>query len=435
MGIVCFTIPTGYYEKKTDKYKRVQVCEDEDNFTNFAKNLPCMFKNILNTLFTKFFFSGIGFLVLVIVSHSLGTQGKGEQAIIAFNVYVSMLVFTLIGNSTLIYLTPRKDFSSLFFPSLSWIVVCSLIMFFFAGFKPWLTVPIAFLGALAEINYYVLMGKEKIVKANGVKLIISSVNIAIIGTMAIMGTFDDVIYYVYALLCAHFAGFCYGLFCLRKEYFSLTFPSFESLLENFKILFSLGFVKQIGTIAQTFTYRLSFYVLALYCGTKQVGIYSNACSLGEAVMLFGTSLALVQYSKLSNTSDKKEGMKLTIDMTKANMLFTFLALMVLCFLPKGFWTIAFGQGFEEVGIVIRYLAAGLLLLSCSSNFTQYFASKGNFTISMYAALAGLALTLVLVFWLVPLYGMLGAALTACLSYSLTFTIEFIFFLKWKSARK
>ena len=122
-----------------------------------------------------------------------------------------MLILTLIGNSTLIYLAPRKDFSSLFFPSLIWIIVCSICIALFVGWEPQLIVLIAFFGALSEINYYILMGKEKIILANWVKLIICSSNIIIISLLSLLNIFNDVIYYVYSMLIAHFFGFVYGL--------------------------------------------------------------------------------------------------------------------------------------------------------------------------------------------------------------------------------
>ncbi|MBR1769167.1 MAG: polysaccharide biosynthesis C-terminal domain-containing protein [Bacteroidales bacterium] len=390
-----------------------------------------MLKNILNTLFTKFFFAGVNFAILMIVSHILGTAGKGEQAIISFNIYISMLILTLIGNSTLIYLTPRKDFSSLFLPSLIWIVFCTIIISVFSAFN-WLYVSlIAFFGALSEINYYILLGRERIAGANGVKLTICLTNIIFIGTLSVLNVFNDVKYYVYSVFLAHFLGFLFGFIALRDDYFSMKLISINQIWRNFKLLFSLGFVKQIGSIAQTLSYRLSFYILAAYCSKSLVGIYSNACSIGEAVMLFGTSLALVQYSKLSNTENKELSINLTLKLTSANAVFTFLALLVLCLLPKTFWIFAFGQGFGEIGFIIRLLSLGLMLLSCSSNFTQYFASKGNFSISTFAALAGFVVTAVLCFLLIPKYNIVGAAVTACVSYSVTFLIEFIYFLIWK----
>lgn len=396
-----------------------------------------MFKKILNTFFTKFFTAIAGFAILVLVSHILGTEGKGEQAIIAFNIYIITLVLTLIGNSTLIYLTPRKEFSLLFIPSLIWmfgisLLTCGVMAFIpgFGGHYLWDTVFISLIASVGEINYYVLMGKERVIEANRMKMIYPICNLVVIGGLVLLKSFDSIRDYVDSLWIAYSISLVYGIFLLRKEYTSLYLPTYKEMKESFKTLFSLGALKQAGSIAQTLNYRVSFYILAFLCGSGAVGIYSNACSIGEAVMMFGTSLALVQYSSLSNRQSNKQAKDLTIQLTRVNALFTAVALAVLCLMPESFWVLLFGEGFEKVGWVIKILAIGIMFLSCSSNFTQYFASRGNFSISATASFAGLLVIGISSFVFIRYWGITGAAISASLSYFTTFIIEFVYFLKW-----
>lgn len=396
-----------------------------------------MFKKILNTFFTKFFTAIAGFAILVLVSHILGTEGKGEQAIIAFNIYIITLVLTLIGNSTLIYLTPRKEFSLLFIPSLVWMVGISLLSCGVMAFMPglggkylWDTIFISLIASVGEINYYVLMGKERVIEANHMKMLYPICNLVAIGGLVLLKSFDSIRDYVDSLWIAYSVSLVYGIFLLRKEYASLYIPSYQDMKESFKTLFSLGALKQAGSIAQTLNYRVSFYILAFLCGSSTVGIYSNACSIGEAVMMFGTSLALVQYSSLSNKQSNKQAKDLTVKLTRVNILFTALALIILCIMPDSFWVLLFGEGFEQVGRIIRILAIGIMFLSCSSNFTQYFASRGNFSISATASFAGLLVIGISSFVLIKYWGITGAAISASLSYLTTFIIEFVYFLKW-----
>lgn len=396
-----------------------------------------MIKKIINTLFTKFFSAIAGFAILVLVSHVLGTDGKGEQAIIAFNIYIITLVLNFVGNSTLIYFTPRKNFLSLVIPSWCWMVVISfltsVVLFIIYGFENkflWHSLSISVIGALSEINYFILMGKEKVVQANRVKLLLSITNILILVFLVLIKQFDSIEDYILSLWLANIISLFYGLWLLKDEYKKMYIPSKEEMKESFKVLFSLGALKQLGTIAQTLNYRLSFYILAFFLGREAVGIYSNACSIGEAVMLFGTSLALVQYSSLSNKQSNKQSEKITIRLTEVNVAFTVSAMIILCLLPESFWVFLFGEGFEQVSLMIRILALGITFLSCSSNFTQYFAAKGNFSISAFASFIGLIVTLILSFILIPRFGISGAGFAASLSYFTTFIIEFIYFLKW-----
>lgn len=383
-----------------------------------------MIRKILHTIFTKFSSAGLGFLTIILISQILGVEAKGEQAIMVYNINLLLMLFTLIGNSTLIYLTPRKDFSNLIIPSFLWIVITAILV---SLFFPNICVLIAVLAAISEINQFLLLGKQKISQANILKLIYPLVSFSYILILWLFNRFDSVENFITAMLIAYIVSFFYGIFALRDEYKNIKLISKQELTSSFKTLFSLGVTKQIGYIAQSMNYRLCFYILGFYCGETLVGIYSNAVSLSEAVMLFGSSLALVQYSSLSNNEDDSSSKQFSWKMSKINGIFTALALLVLCLLSSEVYSFVFGKGFEEISQAIRILSIGVLPLSIASNFTQYFYAKGNFKISTFASIIGLVITIIVGLILIPKYQLQGAALTATLSYFTTFAIEFYFF--------
>lgn len=383
-----------------------------------------MIRKILHTIFTKFSSAGLGFLTIILISQILGVEAKGEQAIMVYNINLLLMLFTLIGNSTLIYLTPRKDFSNLIIPSFLWIVITAILV---SLFFPNICVFIAVLAAISEINQFLLFGKQKISQANILKLLYPLVSFSYILILWLFNRFTSVEDFITAMLIAYIVSFFYGIFALKDEYKNLKLISKQELTSSFKTLFSLGVTKQIGYIAQSMNYRLCFYILGFYCGERLVGIYSNAVSLSEAVMLFGSSLALVQYSSLSNNENDSSSKQFSWKMSKINGIFTALALLVLCLLPSEVYSFIFGKGFEEISQAIRILSIGVLPLSIASNFTQYFYAKGNFKISTFASIIGLVITIIAGLILIPKYQLQGAALTATLSYFTTFAIEFYFF--------
>lgn len=393
-----------------------------------------MIKNILHTIFTKFSSAGLGFLIIILISQVLGAEAKGEQAILVYNINLMLMCFTLIGNSTLIYLVPRKNFNSLIIPSLLWVGICAIvagiIFIFFIKAEVFLSiicVLIAILASISEINQFILLGKQKISQANTLKLLYPLICFSYMLVLWFFDGFTKIEDFITAMFIAYIVSLFYGVFVLKDEYKNIKFLSTKELKADFKNLFKLGFTKQIGYIAQSMNYRLCFYILGFYCGERLVGIYSNAVSLSEAVMLFGSSLALVQYSSLSNNNNEKSSKEFSLKMCKINGVFSALALLVLSLLPAEFYSFVFGKGFENIAQVIRLLSIGILPLSIASNFTQYFYAKGNFKISTYASLIGLVVTIVCGLILIPKYAITGAALTASLSYLTTFAIEFYFF--------
>ena len=383
-----------------------------------------MIRKILHTIFTKFSSAGLGFLTIILISQILGVEAKGEQAIMVYNINLMLMLFTLIGNSTLIYLVPRKDFSNLIIPSFLWVGLSAIVV---SLFFPNICVLIALLAAISEINQFILLGKQKVAQANTLKLLYPLVSFSYILILWLFNRFTSVEDFITAMLIAYIVSFFYGIFALKDEYKNIKLISKQELTSSFKTLFSLGVTKQIGYIAQSMNYRLCFYILGFYCGETLVGIYSNAVSLSEAVMLFGSSLALVQYSSLSNNEDDSSSKQFSWKMSKINGIFTALALLVLCLLPSEVYSFVFGKGFEDISQAIRILSIGVLPLSIASNFTQYFYAKGNFKISTFASIIGLVITIIAGLILIPKYQLQGAALTATLSYFTTFAIEFYFF--------
>ena len=174
-----------------------------------------MIRKILHTIFTKFSSAGLGFLTIILISQILGVEAKGEQAIMVYNINLLLMLFTLIGNSTLIYLTPRKDFSNLIIPSFLWIVITAILV---SLFFPNICVLIAVLAAISEINQFLLLGKQKISQANILKLIYPLVSFSYILILWLFNRFTSVEDFITAMLIAYIVSFFYGIFALRDEY-------------------------------------------------------------------------------------------------------------------------------------------------------------------------------------------------------------------------
>lgn len=395
-----------------------------------------MFRNIINTLFTKFSSVLLSFATVVLISRVLGSAGKGEQAIVVYNIYLLMLLFILVGNSTLIYLAPRQHNGSLLRISLLWVFASAFVVllpFVFMGAEAPMfifeSILIAVLAATGEINQFLLLGKEKVKQANLVKLLYPLISFGYLGMLHCFSALNSVSDCIVAMLAGYGMSAVCGCVYLKDDYKQIFARNNSNSQPLFSTLFKLGATKQLGSITQSLNYRLSFYVLGFYCGESMVGIYSNGVSIGEAVMLFGSSLALVQYSKLSNTENHSQSKRLTNRMCLINGGVTLLALLFFDFLPAEVYCFVFGDDFDRVRDVMRMLSIGILFLSISSNFTQYLFAKGNFKTTTLASMLGLGVTLIGCFGLVPRYGISGAAITACVSYCVSFLVEFVVYLR------
>jgi O-antigen/teichoic acid export membrane protein len=289
------------------------------------------------------------------------------------------------------------------------------------------------MAALSETNTNILIGKERIKESNILKLISPTASILYIIILIFLNQFSSVSHYINSLLIGYFLSLGYGIFLLRDEYKGLQLGKMFDL-NMFKTLFSLGFIKQLGNLSQQLNARMSFYLIALYSTNEALGVFSNGISLTESTLLFSSSLALVQYSRLSNCKDETYSKSITLLLTKANILLSALALVVLSLLPESFYTLTFGAEFSQVKQIIQLLFLGVLLLNATTTFTQYFASKGNFHIATIASTIGLIPTIVLGILLIPRYGITGAAISTTLSYTIIFLIEYYYFRRFSNTK-
>ncbi len=206
-----------------------------------------------------------------------------------------------------------------------------------------------------ETNTNILIGKERIKESNILKLISPTSSILYIIILILLNQFSSVSDYINSLLIGYFLSLGYGIFLLRDEYKGLQLGKMFDL-NMFKTLFSLGFIKQLGNLSQQLNARMSFYLIALYSTNEALGVFSNGISLTESTLLFSSSLALVQYSRLSNCKDETYSKSITLLLTKANIILSTLALVVLSLLPESFYTLTFGAEFLRLNKSYNYFS-------------------------------------------------------------------------------
>jgi O-antigen/teichoic acid export membrane protein len=106
---------------------------------------------------------------------------------------------------------------------------------------------------------------------------------------------------------------------------------------------------------------------------------------------------------------------------------TFLALVILLLIPQSVYQLIFSTAFGEIKIILMALSAGVLALSANTIFSHFFSGIGQPKVNVYANAMGLIFTLLLLFILIPLWGIVGAAIAASVSYTITVIYQAIVF--------
>ncbi len=394
-----------------------------------------MFGKIIHTFGTKSLAAVINLLIAIVLSQYLGPAGKGQQGLIITTIAIILVFSNLVGGATLVYLTPRHKVSVLFMPSYFWSILISLlafgVLFLFPVVDRSFTFHIAILSAInsfASINSTLLIGKEKIKASNFVTLLQPLIVILTITGFFTLTSYHNIYTYILALYLSFTISWLAGLLYLRKSLLSGT-HTIKAIPGVLRDLFKFGFLNQLAHIAQLMSFRLSYYFLDAYHGENYVGIYSNGIALMESIWLVSKSISLVQYARIANTDDIRYAQRITLQLVQVSLGISMVLILPLILLPTAFYTFLFGEGFEGIKPVMWALAPGVLIYNINILTGHYFSGRGKYHINIIASSAGLIVSLIALYLLIPVYAASGAGWATSISYLGTSLLIMFFFRK------
>ena len=348
------------------------------------------------------------------------------MSLMYLNVTLILMINDLIGGSALVYLIPKLKAQRLVVSSALMALLCGLLLPFIFNlylgydFKDylWFTALSLMLNFSSVSNIF-LNGLEKIKQNNFANIIQTLSLFLVICFMIFVKKQNNAQAYYLALLIGYSLNFIYSITVLKK----LIFPVEKSpLFATAKEILTYGFIVQAGNAIQLLNYRLSFYFLDYFFplkGKEYVGIFSTGSSVAEAVWVIMNGISMVQYATLANNNDKRFAISYSIKLSKICFLLTTLAVLVLVLLPNSLFTFLFGKDFTEMQEVIRIISPGIILMGFTGIYSHYFAGTGLMKISTYASIFAFTATIIAGIFLVPAYGLTGAAIVSCISYSIS----------------
>lgn len=367
----------------------------------------------------------------------------GVIGLIILDITIIQLVIDLVAGSTLIFFASRTNLGSLLIPAYLWISVVivffTLSFFLLNTFLPASTIEIIVPGGYAKhilflalisgfmvTHYNLLLGKKRIKTYNILFTIQISVMLLVFLYQLFTLNNTDVEAYLYGLYSGYSSAAVIGFFAVVYKADGLHLSGWQATTR--KVL-NYGMVTQLANILNIGNNRVSFYIIRYYLGLTTLGIYNAGIQLTEGLRVIGQSIAVVQFSTISNTNQPEYARVLTIRLMKLSVLLTCMALLVLIAIPEHVYSMLLTKNFSGVKPVVIALSPGVIALAINNIFSHYFSGMGNPKINLHAKITGLVFTLLLVFILIPAYGYIGAAITASVSYIATVIHQYIVFKK------
>ena len=404
-----------------------------------------MFRKIIGTIGTRVISAVLTLLISVLNARCLGPANLGTIALIILSVTFIQLFNNFIGGGALIYMTPRAGFFKLFVSGYAWTLVITVLASFIFEFTGSLSrqleviphgyfievLALAMVMSFTSVNYMLLLGKEQVKTYNFLTLLQIIVLIITLLTSVFVFHVRTVMAFYWAILISYLISFIASFFPLLKFW---KFEPLKGMKRLFGDMLRFGTYTQFANIFQLMNYRVGYYMVDIWFGHATLGIMSLGFQISEGLWIISRSLAMVQFTRISNAMDFDYSVRLTLILSKITILVTTVAVLCLVALPEFFFQMIFGREFGEIRIVIAFLGFGIIALSFSMILSQFFSGVNKPYHNTVSSAIGLVFTFGLGFLIIPRYGIIGAAVTASVSYSMSALYQFIVFSKMTRLR-
>jgi len=391
-------------------------------------------RNTTHTIISKFIILLANFGLVVFTTRIWGSEGRGEIALVIANVSIISIFSNIFCGSTVAYHAPRIQRNSLIGLSLTGALIISLcgalifsLLFEFRYFLPLFL--IAFLLSLTTSFSSYWLGTNNITDYNLLTLLVPLLILATLLAFYFIFRINS----LNAIYLAYYSGICIALIFAvtllsKQEAFNFPEMSFTAV----KSVLKYGINNEFNSLLQFLNYRLSYYFIIKLLGISDLGIFSVAVAVSEAVWIISRSMSAIHFSNVINTVDQIKNRNETVAFAKQSFLISLIVLVVAVLLPEPVYRLVFGEEFGDVKKLIIYLLPGVVAISVSNLFGHYFAGSGKLRILTYKSLIGLCTTIIILPFLIKQYQLTGVCIALNVSYILSSLYLWLTFRKEKN---
>ena len=191
----------------------------------------------------------------------------------------------------------------------------------------------------------------------------------------------------------------------------------------------IGFGLQTGLadLISFFNYRVDVFLLEVFRGTDEVGVYSVAVQVAEGLWFISSAIGVAIYARVGQLS-REEAAELTArSMRHALFIILILAVAAMAAAWVAF-PLAFGTAYDDAVVAFWLLAPGIWIFGLGRIFSTFFTNAlGRPRVPLLIAATSLGISVPLCAVLIPSLGMNGAAIATSVSYAASMVLAIVLF--------
>lgn len=379
----------------------------------------------------------IGLVTSVLVARILGPEGRGQLAVAitisaigaqllnfglaASNTYYvardRSLLPALVGNSVLI---------GLLLGGLA-VVTCLVFFTLFSGLAP--LKGMLLILALATIPFgltnlflqKLLLGIQEIRAYNVIEI---GAKFLGVGLIVVLILFNRVtVATVFSVTWAAVLGGMAAAFWHLWGYFD-RFPRPSVAL--FGNTLRYGLKAYLAAFCSFLVLRIDVLMIKYMLNAEQVGYYTIATGMADMIYMMPVVVGTIMFPKLSAmTTEKKKWHSTRKVLFVLSVLMVFVVALA-ALLAEPVIRLLYGKAFLPAVAPFVWLMPAIFALSINTIFMNYFASVGMPPIAVYSPMIAASFNIILNTKMIPLYGIIGAAISSIFSYALMLCASLIY---------
>ncbi len=192
---------------------------------------------------------------------------------------------------------------------------------------------------------------------------------------------------------------------------------------NFKLLkeqFSYGIVVYFAVLFLFFSFRIDQWMIKHFLSNADLGIYAIGVTISELMLIIPTSFVNPFRARLYNISYEDPEYKKITEKTVKFTFYAVLLISVAVFFASGLipGDYLYGPKYDGSVAAVRILVTGVIFTVFGTLGIHYFIISGNPKVIFLINLTVLVFSIVLNFFMIPRFGVKGAATASAISHFL-----------------
>jgi O-antigen/teichoic acid export membrane protein len=272
------------------------------------------------------------------------------------------------------------------------------------------------------VGLFALLGRRRIVAYNVIRILRRGLMIAIVVGVAVAWTVDlDAA--LLANLVALAATAAAILWVAWRNRLLRWRPSPRLLVEELRF----GSRVVVGSAAERLQFRLDSFLINGLVGVRATGIYSVTSGIAETLWYIPNSIGTVMFSRA--VDPKSDAGHVASVLTRTSLAVTLALAVPAWALGPGLVRIVYGREFVDAGVALRWILPGIVAYSVVAVLSRYVVGRGRPGLGTIIAVTGLGVNVVSNMILIPRLGILGAAASSSISYSVTAVFTLVAFVR------